>query len=183
MGCAHGQRSFVWIDDLPESPQPAARSYVIASGELLSVRVWNQEAMSSRVRVRGDGMISMPFLNDVEAAGLTPLALAQRLQAKLADYFVNPVVTVSLEEVRPLSISVMGEVTRPGVYPVDAGAGVLTAIASAGGLTDFATRDRIYVLRAGGPVQCIRFRYEALTRAQGRAALFQLQAGDVVVVE
>ena len=76
-GCTH-VGDFVWVDAYQGAASPASLSYVIAPGDLLNVRVWNQEAMSARVRVRGDGMISLPFLNDVEAAGLEPPVLARR---------------------------------------------------------------------------------------------------------
>ncbi len=180
---------YIWVDDVAvEQSRGAPLEYVIAVGDLLNVRVWNQDAMSARARVRSDGKISLPFLNDVEAAGLQPAVLARRLQTRLKDYVVNPVVTISLEEAKPLQVSVLGEVARPGVYPIEPGAGVLNALAAAGGMTDFASKDRIFVMRRGywadnpNPVR-IRFTYQALSQAQGRAAGFRLKADDVVVVE
>ncbi len=180
---------FVWVDDVPiDQPRSSSDEYVIAVGDLLSVRVWNQEAMSGRVRVRTDGKISLPFLNDVEAAGSPPAVLARRLQTRLKDFIVNPVVTISLEEPKSIQVSVLGEVARPGVYTVEPNAGVLNGIAAAGGMTDYASRDRIFVLRRGfwadnpKPAR-IRFTYQALSRGQGRAAAFRLKGDDVVVVE
>lgn len=171
-----------------EYPVPAADSeYRIAPGDVLSVRVWNQESMSdSHARVRDDGKISVPFLQDVDVAGTTPGELSQRLQTKLKTYVVNPVVTITVVEVRPLRVSVVGEVTRPGQYELERNAGVLSAVAAAGGLTDYAHRDAIFVLRGGpeakGPTR-IRFRYASLAGGERPAASFRLRAGDVVVVE
>jgi polysaccharide export outer membrane protein len=180
---------YIWVDDVPiEQPRSSGDEYVIAVGDLLSVRVWNQDAMSARVRVRTDGRISLPFLNDVEAAGSQPAALARRIQTRLKDFVVNPVVTISLEEPKPVQVSVLGEVTRPGVYTMEPNAGVLNAIAAAGGMTSYASKDRIFVLRRGfwadnpKPAR-IRFTYQALSHVQGRAAAFRLKADDVVVVE
>ncbi len=176
---------FVRVEDYAE---PAAGpDYRIASGDVLAVRVWNQESMSNpNARVRDDGRISVPFLQDVEVAGLTPADLSQRLQAKLKTYVVNPVVTVTIEEARALRVSVLGEVARPGQYELERGAGVLAALAAAGGITDYAHRAGIFVLRtplgAKGPVR-IQFRYAALTGAEPAAAGFRLQPGDVIVVE
>jgi polysaccharide export outer membrane protein len=182
---------YVWADAYaPASTVRASPAYVISRGDVIAVRVWNQESMSGRARVRPDGMISLPFVNDVEVAGLEPAALAQRLQSRLKEFIVNPVVTVSLEEPAGSEISVVGEVARPGVYRVEPDSTMLKALASAGGFTQLASRDRIFVLReepAAGegrrrPVR-IRFTYEALTRAEGAAAQFRLRSGDVVVVE
>ena len=184
--CKH-TGDFVWVDDLPQTPQPAEKEYVIQPGDTLSVRVWNQDGMSAKPRVRQDGKISLPFLNDVEAAGITPNVLARRLQARLKDFIVNPVVTISLEEPKPIQVSVLGEVGHPGILQLEPGAGLIQALATAGGLNDFASRDSIFVIRqtnpeAGAPLR-IRFTYESLVQVRGRAATFRLQSGDVVVVE
>src|SRR5512140_2351272 len=88
---------FVWVQDY-KSPAAAAEGYVIGPGDLLDVRVFQQEGMSAKVRVRPDGKVSLPFLNDVEAAGYAPAVLAAQLQTRLKDFINTPVVTVSLEE-------------------------------------------------------------------------------------
>ena len=179
---------YVWVDDLPPSPRQVESEYVISSGDIISVRVWGQEAMSARTRVRTDGKISLPFLNDVEAVGVSPTVLAKRLQARLKEFLANPVVTVSLEERKLLPVPVLGEVTRKGTYDLEPGSGVLQALAAAGGMTEYASRNRIFVIRPntaveGAPAMRIRFDYDQLTRATGRGPGFRLQPGDVVVVE
>lgn len=178
-GCSTADKGFVWVDTIQKSA--ADGPYVIAPGDTLNVRVFNQEGISGSVRVRPDGMITMPFVNDVEAGGLTPVQLAQRLQARLTEFLVNPVVTVSLQETRPLEVSVIGEVQRPGIYRLEPGSTVLTALAAASGFNDYANRDRIFVVRNG--TLRIRFTYAALSQARERASSFRLQPGDVVVVE
>lgn len=177
---------YVAVDDLPRPPVVADREYVIQTGDTISIRVWGQEGMSSRGKVRPDGRISVPFVDDVEAAGSTPVALAKVIQAKLKDFIVNPVVTVTLDETRPLQVSVLGEVVRPGAFVLDQNSGVLQAIAVAGGMTPFANKDAIMVIRkptGSGDPQRIRFTYDALTQLKGSAAVFRLLPGDVVVVE
>ena len=129
--CSH-VGEFIWVDAYREPVVKSKGGYVIAPGDQISIRVWNQEGMSARGRVRDDGMISMPFLNDVEVAGIEPTVLAKRIQAKLKDFIVNPVVTVSLEEKAPFEVSVIGEVMRPGVYKIDEDTGVLKALATTG---------------------------------------------------
>jgi polysaccharide export outer membrane protein len=172
---------FIWVDDFSAASSPSG--YVVAPGDSLNVRVWNQDAMSARVKVRADGQITLPFLNDVLAAGFTPAVLAQQLQTRLKDFINNPVVTVALEEARQLNVPVLGEVVKPGIYPVEPGAGLLPALAAAGGLTDWANKDRIFVIRPGTPPWRVRFRFSSLARAEGRAGVFRLQSGDQIVVE
>jgi polysaccharide export outer membrane protein len=136
--------------------------------------------------VRSDGKVSLPMVNDVVAAGKTPSSLGAELQVRLKEYINTPVVTVSLEEMRPLLISVLGEVARPGVVTLDPGSGVLQGLAAAGGLTDFANKDGLFVLRKmpgeAAPSR-IRFTWDSLTRGEGKGARFALVPGDIVVAE
>ena len=181
--CASGSGSFTPVADYQEPPLTPDAGYTIQPGDVVLIRVFNQPDMSARSKVREDGKISIPFLNDVVAAGFTPNALAQQLQVRLKEYINAPVVTVSLEEARPFAVSVLGEVNKPGLYPVPAGAGVLQALAAAGGLTQFASRDRIFVVRETPKRARIKFEFEQLTLAEGKAATFRLRLGDTVVVE
>ena len=178
---------FTWVDDYRE-PQVSQQddSYVIHKGDVLTVNVWNQRDITSRSRVRDDGRISLPLVNDVEAAGLTPAALARAMELKLKDMVANPVVTVMVDEAQPIKISVLGEVRNPGKKLLESGSGLLQALSEASGFTDYARDDAIYVLRKepgyAQPLR-IRFTYEALTRSEGTASAFRLKTGDVVVVE
>jgi polysaccharide export outer membrane protein len=181
-GCAN-TKPFTWVQDYKEPATPQQPGYVIQNGDVLQIRVFNQPDMSAKARVRDDGKVSVPFLNDVVAAGFTPNALAQQLQVRLKEFINAPVVTISLEEPRPFSVAVMGEVNKPGLYPVPTGAGVLQALAAAGGFTNYAARDRIFVVRDVPERARIRFAYEDLTLAEGKAAAFKLRPGDAVVVE
>jgi polysaccharide export outer membrane protein len=180
-GCGTGRSASqdVWVDDYAQGTHSTG-PYLVAPGDLLSIRVQGQEGMSGKSRVRDDGKISLPFLNDVQAIGLTPLQLAERIQVRLKEFVLAPVVVVSLEESRPLEFSVVGNVKKAGTFTLDPRSGVLQALAAAGGLGEFADSDRIFVLRQGAR---IRFTYRALTRADRRAAIFRLRPGDVVVVE
>ena len=174
---------FVWVDEYAAPEEADVQAYKIASGDLIAVRVYSQDGMSSRERVRQDGKISLPLLRDVQAAGLTPNMLAQQIQIGLKSYVNQPVVTVALEEASRLSVPVLGEVARPGQYGLDHGAGVLDALAAAGGFNDLAHRDRIFVLRRRPGLLRIRCTYDALSRGTGRAVSLRLQPGDSVLVE
>lgn len=181
-GCASSS-PFIWVNDYKEPPSPAQPGYVIQPGDLIQIRVFNQPDMSTRARVRDDGKISVPFLNDVVVAGQEPNALAKQLQSKLKEFINAPVVTVSLEEARPFSVAVMGELVKPGLYAVPPDAGVLQALAAAGGFNQYASKDRIFVVRDAPERARIRFTYEQLTQSEGKAATFRLRPGDSVVVE
>jgi polysaccharide export outer membrane protein len=183
-GCRHDPGVYIRADEYVAPPVNEGE-YVIRPGDVLNVRVFQQDNMSARARVRSDGKISLPFLNDVTAAGFTPPVLGAQLQTRLKDFINNPVVTVSLEEVRQQSVAVLGEVPRPGVYPLEIGAGVLQALAAAGGFTQFAYKD-IFVLRPmplGEKPLRIRFDYEKVSRGDGKGATFLLRNGDTVIVE
>jgi polysaccharide biosynthesis/export protein len=187
-GCA-AKGHYVWADDYVNKAaveKHADRAYRINSGDLLTVRVLNHDEMSGKVRVRTDGRITLPFLNDTDAEGHSPDALALALSDRFKSYVNNPVVTVSVDEARPFTVSVMGEVSNPGMYPLEPTSGVLQALAAAGGFTQYAHEDRIFVLRReredATPTR-IRFDYGALSRAEGQSAAFKLQRSDIVVVE
>ena len=182
IGCANlGQ--YVWAESLPEAPASPAPEYVLAPGDTIFVRVFNQDSVSGRTRIRPDGRVTIPFVNDIPAAGRTPEDLAKALQVQLRDFIKQALVTVSLEEPAPVQLSVLGEVARPGVYPLDrTSQGVLRALAAAGGLTEFAHKDRIFVVRAGAPGR-IRFTFEGLSTPGTRSARFRLQNDDVIVVQ
>ncbi len=186
-GCRHDD--FIWVKDVPKGMNTRETTYLIAPGDIIGVRVWNQEANSvERARVREDGRISLPMLNDVEVAGAEPGELARRLEVKLKAFIMAPVVTVTVHERRPVRVSVLGKVARPGVYDVEPGSGVIQALAAAGGLTPFADDDAVFLLRNGywadqpAPAR-IRFRYRDLRSGKAPASSFLLRAGDVVVVE
>jgi polysaccharide export outer membrane protein len=181
---------YMWIDVVPRGMYAPEERYAIEPGDVISIRVWNQEANSiDRTRVRDDGKVSLPFLNDVDVAGSEPGELGHRLEVKLKTFIVNPVVTVVVNERHPVRVSVLGQVVRAGVYDAAPGAGVLYALAAAGGLTPFAKEDSVFVLRSGywadgnpAPAR-IRFRYGDLRAGKAPGCLFKLRSGDVVIVE
>jgi polysaccharide export outer membrane protein len=187
-GCASGGQ-YIAVEAFPAEAARPAGPYLIAEGDLLGIRVYGQEGLSGSVRVRSDGKISLPFVNEHQAARLTPAALTISLQAALKTFLVNPVVVVSLEERHPAQVSVLGQVVLPGLYPLRTGTGVLQAVAQAGGITRFADRDAIFVLRTNlerpthRTTDRIRFGWKALVSGRGPAAAFELREGDVVVVE
>lgn len=186
MGCAacKGPGAYVWVDSYRDSATDRDGGYQISPGDVIQVKVFNQDQLTTKAKVRADGKVSLPLVNDVPAAGVTPVALAADLQVRLKEFVKAPLVTVSVEESRPAVVYVAGEVAKPAPYPLESSSGVLQAIVNAGGLTVNARSDRIFVLRQARPAPLrIRFTYDDLIRLRGRAPSFQLRPGDVVVVE
>jgi polysaccharide export outer membrane protein len=184
---AHGTGPFVWVDELPAAEiAPAAGEYRLSPGDLGAVPSYNHPEMSGRTRVRDDGAVSIPPLGDVPARDRSPTELARAIETELGakELAVAARARIALEARAQLTTSVLGELLHPGVYVLESNAGVAQALASAGGFTEFAHRDRIFVVRrqAGNSVR-IRIRYEDLSSARGQAAALQLRPGDVVVVE
>jgi polysaccharide export outer membrane protein len=149
---------------------------------LLDVRVYNEDRLSTRPRVRADGMITVPLLGEVVARGKTPPQLAQELGSLFSKYLNSPTVTVAVEESRPLTVTVMGEFAHPGVFTLAPDAGLAQALAAAGGFTDYADRDALYVVRSNPP-QRVRFRYRDLVHNDPATINFKLLDGDMVTVE
>jgi polysaccharide biosynthesis/export protein len=139
--------------------------------------------MSVKARVRRDGRLAVPFVGDVVVQGKHPSAIAKELEDRLKTYVNAPRVTVVVEESQPITVAVIGEVVKPATVTIEPNGGVLQALANAGGLTDFADRDRIFVIRKYPVPQRIRFTYDALSGRDAKAAAFTLQSGDAVVVE
>lgn len=171
----------MWASQL-KSDEVGTFEYVIVTGDVVSVRVFNQEAMSTRAKVRSDGKISMPFLGDVAVVGKPPATVAREMEAGLKNFINSPNVTVTVEEFQPTTVSVVGEVSHPGIIAIERNAGVLQALATAGGLTENASRDDIFVLRELPVPRRIRFTWELLTR-NPPTSTFRLRPGDIVVVE
>ena len=165
------------------APAPVGADYVIGPEDLLLVSVWKNETLSRQLPVRPDGKISMPLLHDIQAAGLTPLQLRDKIATALAEYMPSPEVSVTVLDVRSYRVSVLGEVQRPGVLQLKAPTTVLEALAMAGGFRDFASPSKIVIFRKdeAGQTRRLRFNY---TRAVGNAGEenLPLRSGDVVVV-
>jgi polysaccharide export outer membrane protein len=181
-GCSAGP--YVWVDALPAAP-PVEDAYIINPGDVLNIRVYNQDTISLKVHVGPDGKISVPLVGEIDTRGMRTSTLAHMVEEHLKPYVIAPSVSITLEEVQPVRVSVVGEVAHAGVFTAPAGSNVLQALALAGGLTEYADKDRIFVLRVrpSGPLLRVRMTYKDLTRGTGKSAAFALEGGDTVVVE
>jgi polysaccharide export outer membrane protein len=161
----------------------ALEEYRIGPEDMLAISVWKNEPMSRVVPVRPDGMISLPLLDDVRAAGLTPMQLRDLLAQKLAEYVPSPSVSVIVNEVRSFKVSVLGEVQRPARYELKSRTTVLDVLALAGGFNQFAARTRIVIIRHDGEKrQRILFNYNKVVSGGADDENYYLQPNDIVLV-
>ena len=180
VGCATESR-FVWVADVPVAAQNAE---AIEPRDTIQISVKNQPTLSGEFLVSDHGSYSQPTLGPIPVAGKTTDTVASELQKRLDGIVVTPEVSVSITKLAAIRVNVVGEVKTPGSYELTRGRGLIPALAAAGWLTEFADRDRIFVLRSEpGGSQRIRFRARELTAAEPHASGFRLQDGDVVVVD
>lgn len=173
----------------PPRPAPAQADrqakpvddYRIGPEDVLAIAVWNNEAMSRVVPVRPDGKISLPLLDDVQAAGLTPMQLRDAIAKRLSEYVPSPSVSVIVNDVRSFKVAVIGEVSRPARYELKSRASVLDVLALAGGFNQFANRARLVVLRTEGDKQVrIPFNYNRVVA--GEEENVYLRPNDIILV-
>lgn len=171
---------YVWVHELPAA---ARQESLLQPRDRVDVVVQGQETMSGQFDIRPGGQLVMPVLGSVPAAGRTPEQLEADIARKLHGLLAKPKVTVVIAVRSPRTIAVLGEVRNPGSYDSPRELGVLDAIARAGGLTPFADRDGVFVLRRSNPPQRIRFRFDELAGGDAQSLHFELQDGDAVIVE
>ena len=171
------------------SSETCAGVYVIGPDDVLDVSVWGNTEVSRTVPVRPDGRISLPLVNDLQAAGLTPMQLRDAVTKALTPYIPDPAVSVLVREIHSVKVTVIGQVKTPGRYELKDRATVLDVLAMAGGLTEYADRGGILVLRQDvTSTRQIPFAYDKLTKnggngsKQGEPGNFCVRAGDVILV-
>jgi polysaccharide biosynthesis/export protein len=165
--------------DRAASAVPAG--YRIVPGDRLRIEVYKDPQLSQALQVRPDGKITLPLIDDIEAAGLTPVELRDRVAEELKEFVTNPVVTVIVTETVAPEVFVMGEVGSPGALPVTGPMTVMEALARAGGFREFANTKNIRILRKTEKgVETLMFNYR--DAARGRVEPLVLQPGDTVIV-
>jgi len=165
---------------IPATTDP---SYVIGPEDVLDVNVWKEPDMTRVVPVRPDGKITLPLINDVQAAGSTPQQLASAVTEKLHKFLTEPQVTVIVTQINSQRVFVVGEVLRAGAFPLVPGTTVLQALASAGGFTTFANVKKIHVMRTvNGKHIEIPFNYREVLKGDNPDQNIKLEPGDTVVV-
>ncbi len=159
-------------------------SFVIGNDDMLQINVWKEPDISRSIPVRSDGRISLPLVGEVQAAGRTPLQLEADITGKLRQYIASPEVTVMVQEIRSQKFNILGQVAKPGSYPLEVATTVLDAIAAAGGFRDFAHQKSIYILRqnpSGGQAR-IPFNYKDVIKGKDPQRNIRLEPRDTIVV-
>ena len=183
MGCAPVSR-----EALDEVAKPVSKEFLLGPEDVLEVTVWRNQDLSRTVVVRPDGKISLPLIGDVQASGLNASQVAAKIAAKLTEFKENPNVSVSLKEVNSYFIYVLGEVLKPGKYPLKSYVTVLQGVSMAGGFTPFASKNKMQVIRTNtnedGKEKQIRIPvpYNELVSGKGEIENFILKSGDTIVV-
>ena len=169
--------------DAPVTSATSDPGYVIGPQDTLHINVWKEADLSSSVPVRPDGKISIPLLNDVQAAGLTAMQLANSITSGLKKYVDDPRVTVVVTAINSRRVYVLGEVRHPGGFSLLPNMTISQAIADAGGPTEYAHTNRIYVLRKESGKQIKHsFNYNNFVKGKGADQDIALLSGDTVVV-
>lgn len=182
-GCASAGQ-FTWYSELPAAERnDSARDYVIGVGDGISIRVYEQEALSGEAKIRSDGKIALPLVGEVMAAGRKPLELSREIEGRLKEFIVSPRVTVNVSNSQPVTVTVLGEVKSIGTLTLDPPPRLVDALAKSGGLSEYADDSKIFVLRQFPVFRRIRFKWDSILRNEHGAASFPLRTGDVVVVE
>jgi polysaccharide export outer membrane protein len=165
----------------PPTSTASSQTYVIGPDDTLYISVWKEPDLTETLPVRADGKISMPLLNDIQAAGLTPMQLGAALTEKLKKYVSDPHVTIVVTQMNSQRVYVTGEVLHPGAMNLTPGMTVLQALSSAG-FTQFANTKAIYVLRnQNGSETKLPVNYKKLIKGEGGQNI-ALKPGDTIVV-
>jgi len=171
------------VAQAPPDNTRAPDVYRIGPEDTLLISVWKNDAITKTVPVRPDGMISLPLVQDVQAAGLTPMELRDALTKKLSEFMPSPEVSVIVTEVRRFKVSVIGEVVKPARYELKSRTTVLDVLAIAGGFNEFAKRKGVVILRPDGNVmKRIPFDYSKVITPGGEHLNFYLMPGDIILV-
>jgi len=158
-------------------------NYTVKPGDLLSISVWKEPDLQKETLVRPDGSFSFPLVGEVDAKGKTVADLNRTLSTRLTKFISDPVVTVSIQEIKGNKIYVIGQVNKPGEFIMNPSVDVMQALSMAGGTTPFASLGDIVVLRRTTTgKQALPFRYNDVVKGRKMDQNIDLQAGDVVVV-
>ena len=173
-----------------EAPAPAAASsstlpkdFVIGPEDVLTVTVWREKDFSAEVTVRPDGKITLPLVNEIQAAGLTPAQLREQLTTAVSRFVADPSVTVAVKQINSLKVYISGQVGKPGAYQLTSATNVLQLIVTAGGLHEFADAKNIVIIRRqNGQETTHRFNYKDVMKGKNLAQNIQLVPGDTILV-
>jgi len=159
------------------------RNYVIGPDDLLGIVFWRDKEMSTDARVRPDGRIALPLLNEIQAAGLTPEELQKRITEESKKYVEDASITIVVREINSLKVFITGQVSKPGTYPLTSATTVIQLIALAGGLGEYANAKNIMIMRnEAGKQISLKFNYREVASGKNLKQNIELKPGDTVIV-
>jgi polysaccharide biosynthesis/export protein len=178
------------VNPLHESAQEKSSlivttDYIIGPEDVLDITVWKNADLSKTVQVRPDGRISLPLIGDVAAVSRTSAQLTEEIATRLKAYMENPTVSIVVKEVNSYAIFVLGEVVKPGRYPLKSKTTLLQAVTLASGFTPVASRNKIVIFRFakdGEPLMKIKASYDDIVLRDGINQNIELKPGDTIVV-
>ncbi|MGZ3614752.1 MAG: polysaccharide biosynthesis/export family protein [Thermodesulfobacteriota bacterium] len=183
IGYAQPDKKALLKGEIEAQPIVDNESYVIGPEDVLHIHVWREEALTRTIPVRTDGKISLPLIDDVQAAGLTPLQLKEKLIQRLKSFLGNPEVSVLVMEANSFKVYVSGEVRTPGVYRLRSEISLIQIIPMAGGFTEWANQKKILVIRKeNGKERRILLNYKKILEGEDPGANVVLKPGDIVIV-
>ena len=167
-----------------QQAQPKSKEYIIGVGDILEIVTWKEPDFSrEQILVRLDGKISFPLLDDVQAAGLTPVQLKKNIEARLKEYVASPSVTVTIRDAASQRFYILGEVVHTGEYPLVKDLTVLQAFALAGGFTEWASKKEIILFRReNGKEKVIRINYKEIIKGNDFSQNVTIKADDTIIV-
>jgi polysaccharide export outer membrane protein len=167
----------------PARAQVAVTAYTVKPGDILAISVWKEPELQGPVLVRPDGTFTIPLVGEINAREKSVPELQKIVGERLVKYIADPVVTISVQEIKGNKVYVIGQVAKPGDFVVNPQVNVMQALSMAGGVTPFASLDEIKILRrTGGTQQALHFDYKEVLRGRKLEQNIELQSGDVVVV-
>lgn len=159
-------------------------AYVIGNDDHLAISVWKEPDLTRSIPVRSDGKISLPLIGELQASGRTPLQLESDIASRLRNYVTVPEVTVIVEAINSKKYNILGEIGRPGAYPLTLSTTIMDAIAAAGGFKDFAKKKDVYILRQkpDGAQSRIDFNYKDFIKGKNISQNVKVEPGDTIIV-
>ena len=168
--------------DTPDPNKAPEEFYVIGAGDSININVWKEPSLGGAVKVRPDGFITLPLLNEVQVAGTTTAQLRKILEEKYKEYTVDPFVTIRIEAISSSEIFLVGQVAKPGAYPLAGNDTVLQLLTRAGGLGIFAERSNVRVVRRdSNKITEYIVDYDAIVKGDLRQDIL-LRPGDRIIV-
>jgi polysaccharide export outer membrane protein len=170
--------------DMGASNKAHDEKYIIGNDDVLAISVWKEPDLTKAVPVRSDGKISLPLVGEIQATGKTPLQLERDITEKLKSFITTPEVNVIVQQVNSRKFNILGEISKPGSFPLTASTTIMDAIAIAGGFRDFAKKTGVYILRKGpdGRETRLNFNYKSFIKGKNSDQNIRIEPNDTIIV-